>query len=49
MVVIALASHLRGPGLGHESVKLVVGSLQKFGFIKRVDKGWITTVKDLES
>ena len=20
---------------------------QKFGFIKRVDKGWITTVKDL--
>ena len=21
---------------------------QKFGFIKRVDKGWITTVKDLE-
>ena len=24
-------------------------SLQKFGFIKRVDKCWITTVKDLES
>ena len=24
-------------------------SKQKFGFIKRVDKGWITTVKDLES
>ena len=24
-------------------------SQQKFGFIKRVDKGWITTVKDLES
>ena len=23
--------------------------LQKFGFIKRVDKGWIITVKDLES
>ena len=23
--------------------------LQKFGFIKRVDRGWITTVKDLES
>ena len=23
--------------------------LQKFGFIKRVDKCWITTVKDLES
>ena len=22
---------------------------QKFGSIKRVDKGWITTVKDLES
>ena len=27
VVVIALASHLRGPGLGHEWVKLVVGSL----------------------
>ena len=26
-VVIALASHLRGPGSGHEWVKLVVGSL----------------------
>ena len=25
------------------------GSKQKFGFIKRVDKGRITTVKDLES
>ena len=24
-------------------------SKQKFGFIKRVDKGWISTVKDLES
>ena len=24
-------------------------SKQKFGFIKRVDKGWITTVKGLES
>ena len=24
-------------------------SKQKFGFIKRVDNGWITTVKDLES
>ena len=24
-------------------------SKQKFGFIKQVDKGWITTVKDLES
>ena len=24
-------------------------SKQKFGFIKRVDKGWITTVKDLET
>ena len=22
---------------------------KKIGFIKRVDKGWITTVKDLES
>jgi len=26
VAVIALASHLRGPGLGHEWVKLVVGS-----------------------
>ena len=24
-------------------------SKQKFGFMKRVDKGWITTVKDLGS
>ena len=24
-------------------------SKQKFSFIERVDKGWITTVKDLES
>ena len=23
--------------------------IQKFGFIKRVNEGWITTVKDLES
>ena len=23
--------------------------VQKCGFIKQVDKGWITTVKDLES
>ena len=33
-------------------IVLVVGTArlkQKFGFIKRVDKGWITTVKDLES
>ena len=22
---------------------------KKFGFVKRVDKGWITTAKDLES
>ena len=22
---------------------------QKFGFMKRVDKGWVTTMKDLES
>ena len=27
VVAIALASHLRGPGSGHEWVKLVVGSL----------------------
>ena len=24
-------------------------TIQKFGFIKRVDKDWITIVKDLES
>ena len=24
-------------------------SKQKYGFIKRVDKGWITTVKDLKN
>ena len=27
VVVITLASHLRGPGSGHEWIKLVVGSL----------------------
>ena len=27
----------------------LLSETQKFGFIKRVDKGWITTVKDLES
>jgi len=30
-------------------VKLSIFLILKFGFIKRVDKGWITTVKDLES
>ena len=30
-------------------MKETVSLLQKCGFIKRVDKGWITTVKDLES
>ena len=30
-----------------QQTKLITN--QKFGFIKRVDKGWITTVKDLES
>ena len=30
MVVIALASHLRDPGSGHEWAKLVVGSLLCF-------------------
>ena len=30
-------------------VRLTLDSRQKFGFIKRVDKGEITTVKDLES
>ena len=29
--------------------RTVIETKQKFGFIKRVDKGWITTVKDLES
>ena len=29
----------------NESIK----EKEKFGFIKRADKGWITTVKDLES
>ena len=29
--------------------RLADNLLQKFGFIKRVDKGEITTVKDLES
>ena len=33
----------------HQNKSLSIISLQKFGFIKRVDKGWITTVKDLES
>ena len=32
-----------------ESTRLPPMWKQKFGFIKRVDKGWITTVKDLES
>ena len=27
----------------------LMGLKQKFSFIKRVDSGWITTVKDLES
>ena len=30
-------------------ITVLLACLQKFGFIKRVDKGWITTVKDLES
>ena len=34
--------------LGHAHHSSTIYS-QKFGFIKRVDKGWITTVKDLES
>ena len=34
----------------HLSTELnIKEALQKFGFIKRVDKCWITTVKDLES
>jgi len=35
--------------LGVLSVRRCGTKEQKFGFIKRVDKGWITTVKDLES
>ena len=39
------------PALDSEflSVLTLPVALQKFGFIKRVDKGWITNVKDLES
>ena len=33
----------------NERNELLEIAKQKFGFIKRVDKGWITTVKDLES
>ena len=32
----------------HNSL-LSIATNQKFGFIKRVDKGWITTVKGLEN
>ena len=32
-----------------ETVRRWERSKQKFGFIKRIDKGLITTVKDLES
>ena len=32
-----------------ETKKILLRLKQKFGFIKRVDKGEITTVKDLES
>ena len=28
---------------------MTLNYLQKFGYIKPVDKGWIKTVKDLES
>ena len=34
---------------GGNEVTMSLLAKQKFGFIKRVDKGWITTVKDLES
>ena len=30
------------------SLEYEIHLIQKFGFIKRVDKGWITTVKGLE-
>ena len=33
--------------MGYESIAHKAEA--NFGFIKRVDKGWITTVKDLES
>ena len=32
-----------------QNKSLSIISSQKFGFIKRVDKGWISTVKDLQS
>ena len=35
-VVIALASHLRGPGLGHKWVNFVVGSLLSSEIFRRV-------------
>ena len=36
--------------VAREGLELWEGFLlkQKFGFIKRIDKGWITAVKDLE-
>ena len=40
---------LTATGVDIWSSKLSYILKQKFGFLKRVDKGWITTVKDLES
>ena len=34
---------------GEKYYEIYKNENQKFGFIKRVDKGWITTAKDLES
>ena len=39
---ILIANLVQVKSTGHQTK-------QKFGFIKRVDKGWITTVKDLKS
>ena len=48
LIFIRKISHLN-PLWKRDLGELGKGLLQKFGFIKRVDKGWITTVKGLES
>ena len=44
---LAQASDDQGLDSAIQQTKLITN--QKLGFIKRVDKGWITTMKDLES
>ena len=39
----------REANLRDEEEEVIRGLTQKFGFIKRVNEGWITTVKDLET